>query len=575
MELFKRNGHFVLLAAILAGGAAGFAGDYLVGHFLGILLASIVATTVPMAVLSRKMRQIMQQAEAVASVVASGNCASIDAAKIPAAARNSEAGPVLDRLLDTARNLFGVMRQVGASVNDIAIGGAEVSFFLESLKKSIARQLEQAIRVSTSAEELSATTSQVAQSAACAAKVASSSRDASEVGRGSMERMLKKIRGINGTASTAGGSLRDLYEQSKHIHSITEVINTVADQTNLLALNAAIEAARAGEHGRGFAVVADEVRELANRSAGATREIDAMLKKMESTTETSVRMIGRLENEIEELASGTIGVEQTLVQISTEAENAASQAQQIVAALNEQVKATSEISEAIHSIREELGVVEADAGKAAGDTFSLSERSEVVEAVLSQFELGTRHKVMIAAAQQAAKATGEAFEAAVVSGEMSLDDLFDRNYEPMPRTNPQKFHTRYDRFTDRVLPAIQEPILDGNPDVVFAGAVDSNGYFPTHNRRYSQPLTGDHQQDLAHNRTKRIFNDRTGSRCGAHTEPALLQTYKRDTGEVMHDVSAPIFVQGRHWGGFRIGYRAHLDADNTSHFDAAKAEHAA
>ena len=72
---------------------------------------------------------------------------------------------------------------------------------------------------------------------------------------------------------------------------------------------------------------------------------------------------------------------------------------------------------------------------------------------------------------------------------------------------------------------------------------------------YSQPLTGDYQHDYLHNRTKRIFNDRVGARCGNHQKPLLLQTYIRETGEHMHDISVPIYVQGKHWGGFRIGYR--------------------
>lgn len=95
-----------------------------------------------------------------------------------------------------------------------------------------------------------------------------------------------------------------------------------------------------------------------------------------------------------------------------------------------------------------------------------------------------------------------------------------------------------------------------NGDILFAGAVDSHGYFPTHNLRYSQPLTGDHDIDLNNNRTKRIFDDRTGSRCGSNTQEYLLQTYKRDTGEIIHDISAPIFVNGKHWGGFRMGYKS-------------------
>ena len=106
-----------------------------------------------------------------------------------------------------------------------------------------------------------------------------------------------------------------------------------------------------------------------------------------------------------------------------------------------------------------------------------------------------------------------------------------------------------------MLPAIQEPILSDNPDYVYALVSDINGYVPTHNDRFCQPLTGDPVQDLAGNRTKRIFDDRVGSLAGRHTEPFKLQTYRRDTGELMFDMSVPIYVDGQHWGGIRIGYR--------------------
>ncbi len=91
-------------------------------------------------------------------------------------------------------------------------------------------------------------------------------------------------------------------------------------------------------------------------------------------------------------------------------------------------------------------------------------------------------------------------------------------------------------------------------DVVFAGAVDINGYFPTHNTRYSQPLTGDIEIDTVNNRTKRIFDDPTGIAAAQNTNPYLQQIYQRDTGETMWDISAPIMVNGIHWGGFRIGF---------------------
>ena len=89
--------------------------------------------------------------------------------------------------------------------------------------------------------------------------------------------------------------------------------------------------------------------------------------------------------------------------------------------------------------------------------------------------------------------------------------------------------------------------------IVFAVLVDRNSYLPTHNQRYSQPLTGNLANDLVNNRTKRMFNDRTGLAAARNKAPFLIQRYQRDTGETMWDVSSPIYVKGKHWGGFRVG----------------------
>ena len=91
--------------------------------------------------------------------------------------------------------------------------------------------------------------------------------------------------------------------------------------------------------------------------------------------------------------------------------------------------------------------------------------------------------------------------------------------------------------------------------LVFAIACTPQGYVPTHNAAFNQPLTGDPAVDNLRNRSKRKFDDRTGIRCGSHQQPVLLQTYTRDTGELMHDLSVPIMIKGRHWGGLRLGYR--------------------
>ncbi|HPQ39427.1 MAG TPA: chemotaxis protein [bacterium] len=143
----------------------------------------------------------------------------------------------------------------------------------------------------------------------------------------------------------------------------------------------------------------------------------------------------------------------------------------------------------------------------------------------------------------------------LTSGRLTLGQVFDTFYIPVPDTNPQKFHTAYDTFFDEVLQKILDKYLAKDDRLVFVVVVDKNGYLPTHNTKYSQPLTGNQDLDIVNNRTKRMFNDRTGLAAARNTEPYLLQKYARDTGEKMADLSVPIFIRNQHWGAVRIGYK--------------------
>ena len=164
----------------------------------------------------------------------------------------------------------------------------------------------------------------------------------------------------------------------------------------------------------------------------------------------------------------------------------------------------------------------------------------------------------IAAVQRTAAEMERLFERELTAGRVDLDELFDERYVPVPHSDPQQVTTRFIALTDRLLPALQEPLLELDRRVAFCAAVDRNGYLPTHNAKFSQRRTGDPVWNAADCRNRRMFNDRTGLAAGRNVEPFLLQTYRRDTGggqyALMKDVSAPITVRGRHWGGFRMGY---------------------
>lgn len=144
-------------------------------------------------------------------------------------------------------------------------------------------------------------------------------------------------------------------------------------------------------------------------------------------------------------------------------------------------------------------------------------------------------------------------EDAITSGRLTEAQVFDSNYQPIAGSDPQKYHTAYDAFADANFLSIEDSYLK-DTDIVFAIAGDLKGYVPTHNSIFAQPLTGDIEKDKLNNRTKRIFNDSTGLKAVQNTGPFLRQIYQRDTGETMWDISAPIRVNGKHWGAFRVGF---------------------
>jgi len=151
-----------------------------------------------------------------------------------------------------------------------------------------------------------------------------------------------------------------------------------------------------------------------------------------------------------------------------------------------------------------------------------------------------------------AKAVSRLFEEAIDTGVISAADAFDTEYQPYGKFEPPKYRTKYDTYADRALLSLQDEMLK-NPSIIFAVTVDNNGYLPTHNTKYTKPITGDKDKDKVGNRTKRIFNDPTGLAAAKNTQPGFVQVYKRDTGETMWDVSSPILVKGKQWGNFRIG----------------------
>ncbi|HEX2671565.1 MAG TPA: HAMP domain-containing protein, partial [Polyangiaceae bacterium] len=159
------------------------------------------------------------------------------------------------------------------------------------------------------------------------------------------------------------------------------------------------------------------------------------------------------------------------------------------------------------------------------------------------------------AATLGARVYGAMLEEGIDTGYLTVRDAFDHDYQPIKGYDwgsIPRYHSKFDFFTDTRAVALQETAMQSN-DVLYAMGMDTSGYVPTHNVTYQKRPSGDVKQDMANNRTKRIFTGDVAGNAAKSEAPVLVQDYVRDTGQPAWDVSAPISVKGKHWGAFRVG----------------------
>ena len=452
-----------------------------------------------------------------------------------------------------------LVREVATQASTLSTEIVDIAGHVDLLSTHIREQADVFESFRTQATRMSERTDHIAAAASKALDVAARARKQVDVSRGSVEGALSDIHSLVEGVTSIGQQLQGLRQALDRVTKVAREIDGIAKQTNLLALNATIEAARAGDAGRGFAVVAGEVKALANQTSAATSEIEDTLNNLASQAQSLIERGAESMRQAEAARLGTSaigeiihtvgeamrGVETEATDISAGAADISTVTQDFVGGVTQLSGRVAESSSSMNDARDRINRL-----IGVGETLVGLTATSGVETVDTPF---------VHYAQDAAAKVGALFDAAIASGRLTVAQCFDENYRPIAGTNPQQFMTAYISFTDDAFPAIQEALLAADSRIVFCAAVDRNGFLPTHNKKFSQPQGNDAAWNTAHCRNRRMFNDRVGLSAGRNTRAQLIQTYRRDMGggtfALMKDASAPIRVQGRHWGGFRIGYR--------------------
>ena len=346
---------------------------------LGVIIVLLGACAIA---LTRSIVSPLSDAVVVANRVASGDLTQDIQVK-----GNDEPAQLLSALKKMQLDLHGTIRQISRSSDQLASASAELHAVTEDANRGLNQQSAEIEQAATAVNEMTVAVEEVASNAVTTADASRDADQSTQEGRGKVNQALESIRLLVGDVAHTSQEVKQLAEHAVEISQVLVVIRSIAEQTNLLALNAAIEAARAGEAGRGFAVVADEVRALAHRTQQSTAEIEKMIEGVQSGTGRAVQAMG----ESQERANQTLDMARAAndaLEVIGEAITSINQKNLVIAsASEEQAQVAREVDRNLVNIRDLSMQTTAGANRAYAASQALSGLATELNTMITKFKV--------------------------------------------------------------------------------------------------------------------------------------------------------------------------------------------